>query len=101
MQVSAYTDYPEEAKEFAKFLISEEMQQLRFELTGAIPSVDIEVESEYMAGFQAQLEYAYPMPSIAEIDNFWDPMNNACSNVWDGADVKKEMDTVNSSVLQR
>ncbi len=101
MQVSAYTDYPEEAKAFAKFLITDEMQQLRFELTGAIPSVDIEVESEYIAGFQEQLKYAYPMPSISEIDNFWDPMNNACSNIWDGADVKKEMEAVNTSTLQK
>lgn len=101
MQVSAYTDYPAEAHEFAKFLLSEEMQKLRYDLTGAIPSVDIDVDSEYIKGFQKQLEYAYPMPSIAEVDNFWEPMKSACSNIWDGADVKAELDSCNSAILAK
>lgn len=99
MQVSAYTDYPKEAQEFAKFLISEDMQKLRYSLTGAIPSVEVSVDSKYIAGFQEQLKYAYPMPSIAEIDNFWDPMEGACSNIWDGADVKTELDSCNAAIL--
>ena len=99
MQVSAYTEYPTEAQAFAKFLISEEMQQLRFELTGAIPSVDIDVDSEYIKGFQEQLQYAYPTPSIKEVDNFWDPMKSACSNIWDGADVETEMKSCDQAIL--
>ena len=101
MQVSAYTDYPKEAQAFAKFLISDEMQQLRYELTGAIPSTPITVESEYITGFQKQLEYAYPMPSIPEIDNFWEPMISACSNIWDGADVQTELESCNTAILAK
>lgn len=101
MQVSAYTNYPAEAQAFAKFLISDEMQQLRYELTGAIPSVQIDVESEYIEGFQKQLEYAYPMPSIKEIDNFWEPMKSTCSNIWDGADVAKELESCDSAILAK
>ncbi|WP_455716885.1 sugar ABC transporter substrate-binding protein [Anaerosporobacter sp.] len=101
MQVSAYTDYPAEAQAFAKFLISDEMQELRYELTGAIPSTPITVESEYITGFQKQLEYAYPMPSIPEIDNFWEPMKSACSNIWDGADVQTELESCNTAILAK
>lgn len=101
MQVSAYTDYPVEAQAFAKFLISDEMQKLRYELTGAIPSTPITVESEYITGFQKQLEYAYPMPSIPEIDNFWEPMKSACSNIWDGADVQTELESCNTAILAK
>lgn len=101
MQVSAYTDYPKEAHAFAKFLISDEMQHLRYELTGAIPSTSITVDSEYITGFQKQLEYAYPMPSIPEIDNFWDPMKSACSNIWDGADVQTELESCNTAILAK
>ena len=101
MQVSAYTEYPAEAQAFAKFLISDEMQQLRFELTGAIPSTDIDVDSEYIKGFQEQLAYAYPMPSIKEVDNFWDPMKSACSNIWDGADVEIELQSCDSAILAK
>ncbi len=100
MQVSAYSDYPAEAHAFAKFLISEEMQQLRFDITGEIPSVGIEVSNEYITGFQKQLEFAYPMPSIVEMDGWWGPMDSACANIWDGADVQAELDAVNSTVLQ-
>ncbi len=100
MQVSAYSDYPKEAHAFAKFLISEEMQQLRFDITGEIPSVGIEVSNEYITGFQKQLEYAYPMPSIVEMDGWWSPMDSACANIWDGANVQLELDAVNTVVLQ-
>ncbi|MBS6559143.1 MAG: maltose ABC transporter substrate-binding protein [Clostridiales bacterium] len=99
MQISAYTEHPAEAQAFAKFLISDEMQQLRFKLTGAIPSVDIDVDSEYIKGFQEQLQYAYPTPSIKEVDNFWDPMKSACSNIWDGADVATEMKNCDQAIL--
>ena len=101
MQVSAYTEHPAEAQAFAKFLITDEMQQLRYKLTGAIPSTSITVDSEYIKGFQEQLQYAYPMPSIPEVDNFWDPMKSACSNIWDGADVKTELDSCNTAILQK
>ena len=37
-------------------LISPEMQQLRFKLTGAMPSINTNVNSQYIAGFLKQLE---------------------------------------------
>ncbi|MDO5521213.1 MAG: maltose ABC transporter substrate-binding protein [bacterium] len=101
MQVSAYSNHPAEAEAFAKFLISDEMQQLRFKLTGAIPSTSIKVDSEYITAFQEQLKYAYPMPSIPEVDQFWDPMKSACSNIWGGADVQKELDACNAAILKK
>ena len=75
--VSAYTKHPDEASDFAEFLISPEMQQLRFELTGAMPSINTTVDSKYMAGFLKQLDYAFPMPSIPQMDKFWSAMDNA------------------------
>ena len=38
MFVSSYSDHPEEAADFAQFLISPAMQQLRFDITGAMPN---------------------------------------------------------------
>ena len=99
MFVSAYTDHPAEANEFAQFLVSDEMQKLRFEITGAIPSVNIEVSSPYIAGFLKQLEYAFPMPTIPEMAMFWEAMNNASKNIWNGADVKTELDACNSAMV--
>ncbi len=99
MFVSAYTEKSELANDFAAFCVSPDMQKLRFELTGALPSLSIKVESPYMPGFQKQMEYAFPMPSIPSMDVFWDAMNNASKNIWDGADVKRELDACNATIL--
>lgn len=100
MCVSAYSDHPNEAAAFGSFMMSDEMQHLRFELTGALPSTSIVVDADYVAGFSKQLEYAFPTPAITKMDYFWDPMNAASQNIWDGADVKKEMDAVNKTILE-
>ncbi len=99
MFVSAYSDHPAEANEFAAFLMSDEMQKLRFEITGALPSIDIVLESPYAAGFIKQLEYAFPMPTLPEMSMFWESMNNASKNIWNGADVKTELDACNASMV--
>ena len=99
MFVSAYSDHPAEAAQFAAFLLTPEMQQLRFKITGALPSIDTKVDSPYMAGFVSQLNYAFPMPSIPQMSAYWEAMNNASKNIWDGADVKKELEACNAAIL--
>ena len=98
MFVSAYSDHPEEATEFAKFLMSDDMQILRFNLTKAAPSLKIKVDSPYMTGFITQLDYAFPMPSIPEMGTYWEAMNNASKNIWNGADVKTELDACDATI---
>ncbi|MBR1537841.1 MAG: maltose ABC transporter substrate-binding protein [Treponema sp.] len=101
MFVSAYTDHPAEANEFAEFLMSDEMQRLRFEITGALPSIDIPLESKYAKGFLKQLEFAFPMPTVPEMTMFWEAMNNASKNIWDGSDVKAELDACNNAMVSK
>ncbi len=98
MFVSAYSDHPEEAAQFAEFLISEEMQQLRYEITGALPSINIPVDSEAALGFIAQLDYAFPMPSVPQMTAFWESSGSASCNIWDGADVKSELDALDAAI---
>lgn len=100
MFVSAYTDYPAESQAFANFLTTEEMQQLRYELTGALPSIDMEVDTTYAKGFLEQLDYAFPMPSIPAMGYFWDAMNNASANIWNGADIQTELDEADAAMKQ-
>lgn len=99
MYVSAYSYHPDEASDFAQFLISDEMQNLRFELTGAMPSTNITVDSPYIAGFLTQLSYSFPMPSIPEMATFWSAMDSASKNIWNGANVKSELDACDKSIL--
>ncbi|MGN0636756.1 MAG: extracellular solute-binding protein [Huintestinicola sp.] len=98
MFVSAYSDHPEEAAQFAQFLITDEMQQLRYEITGALPSTNIAVDSEAALGFIAQLDYAFPMPSVPQMTAFWESSGSASCNIWDGADVKTELDALDSAI---
>jgi arabinogalactan oligomer/maltooligosaccharide transport system substrate-binding protein len=99
MFVSAYSEHPAEAEMFAKFLISEEMQLLRYTITGALPSIDIAVDSEFAQGFIAQLDYAFPMPSVPQMSAFWDAAGSASSNIWDGADVQAELDALDNVIV--
>ena len=99
MFVSAYTEHPEEANAFAEFLLTPEMQKLRFDLTGTVPSVSVPVSSPYLAGFMEQLNYAFPMPSIPEMGMYWAAMNAASVNIWEGAPIKPELDACNKTIL--
>lgn len=100
MFVSSYSKHPSEAADFARFLLTPEMQQLRFNLTGAMPAINTSVSSKYMSGFLKQLDYAFPMPSIPEMTAFWDAMGNASKNIWDGADVQKELDECDALIIK-
>ena len=98
MFVTACSKHPKEAADFAAFLLTPEMQQLRFQYTGAMPSINTNVDSKYMPGFLQQLDYAFPMPSIPEMSKFWSESNTTLYNIWNGADVKTELDLMNSKI---
>ena len=101
MYVSAYTDHPEVSAAFAQFLTTPEMQQLRADITGALAasSSDITYKNPVVTGFADQLKFAFPMPSIPQMGKFWDAMNAASANIWNGADIQKELDAANSTIL--
>lgn len=99
MLVSSYSEHPEEASDFAEFLLSEEMQQLRYEYLKCIPSVEVELEDEAIEGFMKQLAYATPMPSNTKMTFFWDSMSSASKSIWDGADVESTMDSCDEAIL--
>lgn len=98
MFVSAFSKHPEEAADFARFLMSDEMQELRYEYLKCIPSVEIQVKDETITGFMEQLEYATPMPSIPQMSSFWESMSSASKNIWDGADVQSTMDECDKAI---
>ena len=53
----------------------------------------------YAEGFLKQLDYAFPMPTVPEMGMYWEAMNNASKNIWDGADVKTELDACNKAMV--
>lgn len=98
MFVTSFSKHPKEASEFAEFLLSPEMQKLRFELTGVLPAINIDVKSRYMSGFLQQLDVAFPMPSIPAMGKFWGEFGGSLWRIWNGADVNSELDTLNMKI---
>ena len=66
----------------------------------ALPSIDTKLDDANAVAFLKQLDYAFPMPSIPEMGNFWEAFNSASSNIWNGADVKTELDAANTAILK-
>jgi len=94
--VSTYSKFPIAATLYAQFASSEEMQVKRYEMTGQLPAHKKALENdkikndEYLAGFAKQLEYAHPMPNIAEMQQVWGPAGNAFVAIWNGLATPKE-----------
>ncbi|MDR2792320.1 MAG: maltose ABC transporter substrate-binding protein [Treponema sp.] len=101
MFVSAYSNHPEEANDFGAFLVTPEMQQLRANITNTLPAIDTPTGNPYAQGFIDQLNYAFPMPSIPPMAKFWDAMNSASANIWNGANIKQELDACNAAIVAR
>ena len=99
MFVSAYSKHQTEAAAFAEFLLTDEMQELRYELTGTMPATDIEVDGDYLDVFYEQLEYSYPMFKNVDAEAYWASFNAACANIWDGADALEEFEAVESTLV--
>lgn len=101
MYVSAYSKHPAEAAQFAEFLTTPEMQQLRADVTGALAASNstITYQNPVVGGFADQMKYAFPMPSIPQMSKFWDAMNAASANIWNGADPQQELDAANQTIL--
>lgn len=107
MYTSAFSENPNEANAFATFLISDEMQELRYELCGSAPSTDVQVDSPFINGFAEQMAYSYPTPAVPQMDHFWLAMDNASKVIWDStltgeelrAFIQEQLDIVNDAIL--
>lgn len=109
MYTSAFSTHVNEANAFALFLVSDEMQQLRYEICGSAPTTAVEVESDYITGFAKQMGYSYPCPVLPEFNAFWDAMNNASANIWDCTEtgdalidfIQKELDAADNAIVNQ
>lgn len=93
--VSAYSNHPEQAQDFAKFLTSKEMLEKRYEMTKQIPPrTDIVISDPLSQGILAQAKYATPMPTIPEMGKYWSAMGAAFANIWDGGAIEEKLNAV-------
>lgn len=105
--VGSYTQYPNAAKLFANFLMSEDLQKKINEVTGFLPlAKSLQNEELYQddpvtLGFIRQLKQSDFYPIIPEMkllaynDTILTP---AVEQIWDGADVKTSLDKAAQSL---
>lgn len=99
LYVSAYSKYPEEAQKFAYYCITKEALTKRYEITSQIPPRnDIQITDEANNGILAQFVYSKPMPSIPAMNTYWSVMGSAYANIWNGSDIRTELDLAASAV---
>ncbi|MDD2647503.1 MAG: maltose ABC transporter substrate-binding protein [Eubacteriales bacterium] len=92
MLVSAFSKHPAEAKAFAEFLMTPEIQKLRSDMTSTIsPCTSVTSDNEYFNGIMAQAAFAKPMPSIPAMDGYWTAMTAAFKQIWDGAPIVEQL----------
>ena len=103
--VSTWSKDKELAEKFINYINQPKYAAIRFEKTMEIPPVKEVMndpkfkENPIASAIAVQASRAEPMPSIPEMGMYWEAMNNASKNIWDGADVKKELDACNAAIL--
>jgi arabinogalactan oligomer/maltooligosaccharide transport system substrate-binding protein len=97
--VSAFSQYPNAARLFARYATTKESQLFDFRENGTLPAnkeaaADPAVASDpILVGILEQFKNSYPMPAIPEIGNVWNPGQAAMADIWDkGTDPKTALD---------
>ncbi|HEY8419336.1 MAG TPA: extracellular solute-binding protein [Clostridia bacterium] len=92
--VSSYTKYPHLAHAFAAFLTNAENQYYRFVNNQLLPTVkdttrfdqalQNDTQNKYAAALvmQESLENSLTMPNILAMGNYWAPMQDALTEIW-------------------
>ncbi|MDQ0194892.1 sugar ABC transporter substrate-binding protein [Paenibacillus wynnii] len=96
--VSSYSKYPNAAKLFAHFATTKEMQLKNYEIRGVLPAYQgIEndeklKEDEFIQAFSKHVKDAQMIPSIQEVEFFFQSMPPVLEQIWKGSDIKKTLD---------
>ncbi len=93
MYISSFSKNADEAQKFANFLVSKDALLKRYEITNQIPPrTDVAISDDAHAGILEQFGFSKPMPSIPAMNTYWPSMASAYANIWNGSDIKTELD---------
>lgn len=99
--VNAYSRERELAKELARFLTYEKVDDL-YDMANKMPvKLGVEYENPEMQNLFAQYENSLEVPKITELSNYWIEMEIAFSNIWRGNDVSTEITAVNAKIQKQ
>ncbi|WP_227395783.1 sugar ABC transporter substrate-binding protein [Jeotgalibacillus aurantiacus] len=96
--VSEYSENKDAATDLAIWLTNEENSTFYFENAGELPANQAALEgeavtsNELIAPFAEQIQFGTPMPSAPEMQQVWEPINNALLFIAQGDDVQEVLD---------
>lgn len=99
--VNGYTEFREQANEFAWFLINDRINGLKLqESTGKMP-VYGDVEKEENAAFISAYKESMPIPKMMTTGNFWVQMEIAFTKIWEGGDVNALLKELSEQIMSQ
>ena len=101
--VNGYADQPTTASDFAQFLTMENYatDQL-YAKTGYLPAYQYAATSSNMEKvFKLSYEQSVNMPNSMVSSDFWMLLENAFNEIWDGADAKTTLETLEERLKNR
>lgn len=96
--LSSYSKNKEWATDLMKYITNAENSLTYFEIAGEMPANTAALEDdkvtsdELVKAFAEQVEYGDPMPSAPEMQQVWEPANNALAFIAKGEPVKEVLD---------
>lgn len=96
--LSEFSENKEWATDLMKFVTNTENSLFYFEKAGEMPANAAALENEKVTSdelikaFAEQVEYGEPMPSAPEMQQVWEPINNALAFIAKGEPVKEVLD---------
>lgn len=92
--VNSYSPYRSYANDFAHYLSYERADRL-YEQTGKVSVCkNVIAGDENWERIMAQYDGSVEIPKIIEMSNYWILMEIAFSNIWDGAEIEQEIESV-------
>lgn len=96
--VNAYSRERELAKDFAKFLTYDKVDDL-YSMANKMPvKIGVNYGNEEMKTLLVQYEHSVEVPKITDLSNYWIRMEIAFADIWQGNDVREEIESVDQSV---
>ncbi len=110
--VSKYSKNPTIAHLFAKYLTSEDSQYFRYFQKGYLPTyvgstrIDNAIAADPVSSvFKASLANSIPMPNILAMADYWSPMQDAMTEIWNAkatiteTEVRTILETATTTIL--
>ncbi len=94
--INGYTNYPDTANEFARFLSMENIgTDQMYERTGYIPAcIRAKTSTRMEEVFKEEYAKSINMPANISYTNAWMLLENAFNEIWDGADAKETLENL-------